>query len=163
MANTNYTCFADILYHYLRNNATASDLRALITNGAEGIVKAGSLTPTTLHEADKTRRTTTPTNPTLILACSVQRGREVPIGKERFEDNVHIRLYDRGQGDELVKPAGDVVISLLRHFRGHHTEGLGVGLLTTEYAGRSGILWDSTYQVLYEMISYSGIIIRAEA
>ena len=163
MANTVYTCLADIMYYYLRNNSAASSLRDLVVDGADGILKAGSLTPAILNSADKTRRTTTSTNPTLVLACSVQRGREVPLGRERFQDDAHIRIYDRGQGDELLKPTGDVVIQLLNHFRGHHTEGQGVGLLTTEYVGRSGIAWDNTYQVLYEMISYTGIIMRSEA
>lgn len=163
MANTVYTCFADILYYYLRNNDAASSLRALVTDGADGILKAGTVTPSLLSEAEKTRRTASPLNPTLVLACSIQRGPEVPLSRERFQNDVHIRLYDRGQGDELLKPAGDVVVSLLHRFRGHHTEGLGVGLQTSEYTGRSGIMWDTTFQVLFEMISFSGVIIRTEA
>lgn len=162
MANTVYTAFGDIIYNYLRTNDAASELWGLLVNGADGIIKSGSLMPSLLKAAEETRRRATPTNPTLLLMCSVQRGKEVPRGAERYEQLAHVRFYDRGQGDELIKPAGDVAIKILHRLRGHHTEGQGTGLLNSEYAGRSGIIWDPTYQVLYEVITFVSTIVRRE-
>jgi hypothetical protein len=162
MANTTYTCHADILYHFLKQAENASTLHDLLVSGSDSILKAGSITPTVLKGADEQRRIGTPTNPTKLLACAIQRGKEVSQGQERYIHEAHIRLYDRGMGDELIKPAGDVVIALCDRLRGHHTEGLGAGLMSSSYEGRSGILWDNAYQVLYEVITFTGIIVRRE-
>ena len=162
MANTVYTAFGDIIYNYLTPLMMPRPSFGTCSWRMRRIIKSGSLMPSLLTQAEETRRRATPTNPTLLLMCSVQRGKEVPRGAERYEELAHVRFYDRGQGDELIKPAGDVAIRILHRLRGHHTEGQGTGLLSSEYAGRSGITWDPTYQVLYEVITFVSTMVRRE-
>jgi len=147
-----------LIWDFLKTNALAVDLRAMIVSGADNILESGDVTEEVLATAVATRRAASELDK--ALAISVQDGGERPDPRipMHFMQFVVVRVYDRGRGYRNLRSARIEIMELLKpsKLKQSVAAGLGRGILgSAVYNDRTGHRWDAVYAVEYEAISYS--------
>jgi len=151
---------APALLDYFLTNDDTETLRGYVVS-TDYIKEAGNLTGTDLDEAESLRLQQADLY-SKVLAISVHDAGDSPEGDFRIRQTVVIRIFDRNQGYDRIRPVRDEIRSLLSKPLVLDL-GLGQrGLLELRYAGRTGVQFDDDYMVFFEVLTYIVLIEETE-
>jgi len=144
---------SECIWLFLKNDADAATLRAMIVSGATNVLESGDLTPEILVSAVDTRRAAVETDKALALA--IQDAGEDPTRVRNVHvAHVVVRVYDRGRGYRNLRTVRIELIRILRGFASNVASGSGAGALSISFGSRTGHRWDRMYNVEYEAITF---------
>lgn len=151
---------APALLDYFLTDDDAETLREYLVS-TDYIKEAGNLTGTDLDEAESLRLQQADLQ-NKVLAVSVHDAGDSPESDFRVRQTVVIRIFDRNQGYDRIRPVRDEIRSLLSKPLVLDL-GLGQrGLLELRYAGRTGVQFDDDYMVFFEVLTYTVLIEETE-
>jgi len=145
------------IWDFLKNQAGGSGTRGVIMS--ENVLEAGFIKPQVLTDAETLRRTNA--TPTKILALTVQDAGDEPTPVGNLQARIIFRLYDREYGYRNLRDARDHLLEDLREFTATLTAAPSRkrGVLSLDYAGRSGHQWSQTLACHWEGVLYRATII----
>ncbi len=143
------------LYNWLKTDAAAASLRALVYNGAENVLEEGDLTPEMLANSAVARHAAGQRSK--VLAVTIH-----DDGEKGGISNVSVRIYDRQEGYRNIRTFRDLLLSVFENaeeitaFTLQKVNGERRGLLFLEYAGRTGHVRVRDFACDMEAIAFSG-------
>ena len=145
---------SECIWLFLKNDANAAALRALVVDDVTNVLESGDLTPEILTTAVTTRRDASETDK--ALAISVQdAGEDLTRVKNIMTAYVVVRVYDRGRGYRNLRLVRIELIKILRGFASNVESGSGRGVLSIKYSSRTGHRWDRMFNVEYEAVTFT--------
>jgi len=153
---------AQLVWDFLKTNALATDLRALVVSGADNVLEAGDVTESVLAGAVSTRRDAEETDKVLTISVQDAGERPAPHIAQHFFQFVSIRVYDRARGYRNLRTARMEIMSILSPavFMQNLAAGQGQGILSLSYNDRTGYRYDMAFAVGYEVISYAFRVVK---
>jgi len=153
-----------VVWNYLKTNALAADLRALVVSGADNIYESGDINEAVLTAAVDTRRTASETDKLLAISVQDAGERSDPRNSLHFLQFVVVRAFDRNRGYRNIRSARIEIMELLKHtkFSQNVASDLGRGILDVRYSDRTGHRFDAVSAVEYEAISYVFRMVKQE-
>jgi len=146
----------EALYEWLRDNAAAVSVRALLVNDPRRVLQTGELIPEILDELETARRTAG--TPGVALCLAVQDAGEDKIAGTNYHQYVIVRVYDRFRGYGNIRAAREALLGVFREFECKPTEQAMAGSLG--YVARTGHQYDDRYAVEYEAITFTSTVVR---
>ena len=145
---------SECIWLFLKNDASAAALRALLVAGAANVLESGDLTPEILTEAVSTRRAASETDK--ALAISIQdAGEDLTRVRNVHTAYIVVRVYDRGRGYRNLRTVRIELMRILRGFASNVESGSGRGVLNINYSSRTGHRWDRMFNVEYEAVTFT--------
>ena len=153
------TDLSGAIYDWLLEADAAEDYRDLVVS--ENIKEAGFIDIELLNSAQTTRRSAASSQ---ILATSVQDNGDAPFAVSNEHATVTIRHYDRGYGYKHLRLARDMLREVLREFSTtlDAVAGRRRGVLTLDYAGRTGHRRDTVTNCDWEALTFIGTLLVEE-
>ena len=147
-----------LIWNYLKTNAAAASLRALLVSGSSSVLEAGDVGASLLDSRESTRRTGGNMNLALILA--IQDGGSDPHEHPDKEyQYAVVRAYDRDRGYRNIRTVRMQLIEILKGLPANVGPMGTRGLMSLDFTGRTGHRFDTTFAIDYEAITYTGIVI----
>jgi len=151
---------SSLVWDYLKTDAKAVEVRALLVGGAGNVFEVGDLTAGVLASAEDTRRDAEDWDKALAIA--VQDAGEAPTGLRNVTNQfVIVRVFDRKRGIRNIRTVRLLLIELLRGLIAP-LDGTVRGVLDLSFSGRTGFRHDLTYAVDYEAITFRARVLLQE-
>lgn len=147
---------AQAVYEFLKDDAAAASVRALLVTHANHVLETGDLTAELLDELEDARRDEGTQSVALCLA--VQDAGEDKVRKGTYQQYVILRVYDRKMGYSNLRAVRAALLIVMKPFSCKPTGQAQIGEVV--FATRTGHQYDRSYAVEYEAVSYVVTVAR---
>jgi hypothetical protein len=152
---------SEFIWSYLKTDSEATAVRDLLVSGANSVFEAGDVTAGVLSARLNTRDAGG--NDDLALCLAVQDAGEDPHEHpDKTWQYVVIRVYDRERGFRNIRRVRQAILEVLQGMPGNIGPLGRRGLLYLSYTGRTGHRYDTTFNVDYDALTYTGIVVELD-